>query len=250
MSIAKLTLIGLNNYDHSLFDNLIFENVDHETMVNTILLNCGEFEVLYPNIETLKNMFTLFSNKWSRTVSKWVTALNIEYKPLENYDRYENFGGSEIEIENGNETHSTNGSETVKTDGTETVNNSGNTMLSRSGIDSTNVENRTSAFNSEIYQPNEETESKMTYGSADKNDINVNQTRTPNLTETRIPNLTETRTPNIKKTRTPNLENRIHGNIGVTTSQQMLESELKLQYWNLYNKISNLFMKEFCIMIY
>ena len=234
MSIAKLTLIGLNNYDSSLFDNLRFENVDHETMVNTILLNCGEFEVLYPNIETLKNMFTLFSSKWSRTVSKWVSALNTEYKPLENYDRYENFGGSETELENGNETHLTNGNETIT--------NNGNTILSRSGTDNNDVENKTSAFNASDYQPSEKTITQINYGSSDKNDVNLNQTRTPNLTEIR--------TPNIKRTRTPNLENHIHGNIGVTTSQQMLESELQLQYWNLYNKISNIFMKEFCIMVY
>jgi hypothetical protein len=234
LSIAKLTLIGMNNYDNSLFDNLKFENVDHETMVNTILLNCGEFEVLYPNIETLKNMFILFSNKWSRTVSKWVSALNTEYKPLENYDRYENFGGSETELENGSETHSTRGNETI-------INN-GNTILSRSGTDNNNIENKTSAFNTSDYQPEEKTITQVNYGSSDKNDVNLNQTRTPNITETR--------TPDIKRTRTPNLENHIHGNIGVTTSQQMLESELKLQYWNLYNKISNLFMKEFCIMVY
>ena len=234
MSIAKLTLIGMNNYDSSLFDNLRFENVDHETLVNTILLNCGEFEVLYPNIETLKNMFTLFSNKWSRTVSKWVSALNTEYKPLENYDRYENFGGSETELENGNETHLTNGNETIT--------NNGNTILSRSGTDNNDVENKTSAFNASDYQPSEKTITQINYGSSDKNDVNLNQTRTPNLTEIR--------TPNIKRTRTPNLENHIHGNIGVMTSQQMLESELQLQYWNLYNKISNIFMKEFCIMVY
>lgn len=234
MSIAKLTLIGMNNYDNSLFDNLRFENVDHETMVNTILLNCGEFEVLYPNIETLKNMFTLFSNKWSRTVSKWVSALNTEYKPLENYDRYENFGGSETELENGNETHLTNGNETIT--------NNGNTILSRSGKDNNDEESKTSAFNTNDYQPSEKTTTQINYGSSDKNDVNLSQTRTPNITEIR--------TPNIKKTRTPNLENHIHGNIGVTTSQQMLESELQLQYWNLYNKISNLFMKEFCIMMY
>lgn len=234
MSIAKLTLIGMNNYDSSLFDNLRFENVDHETLVNTILLNCGEFEVLYPNIETLKNMFTLFSSKWSRTVSKWVSALNTEYKPLENYDRYENFGGSETELENGNETHLTNGNETIT--------NNGNTILSRSGTDNNDVENKTSAFNASDYQPNEKTITQINYGSSDKNDVNLNQTRTPNITEIR--------TPNIKRTRTPNLENHIHGNIGVTTSQQMLESELQLQYWNLYNKISNIFMKEFCIMVY
>lgn len=234
MSIAKLTLIGLNNYDNSLFDNLRFENVDHETMVNTILLNCGEFELLYPNIEIMKKMFTLFSNKWSRTVEKWVSALNTEYKPLENYDRYENFGGSETELENGNETHLTNGNETIT--------NNGNTILSRSGTDNNDTENKTSAFNASDYQPNEKVATQINYGSSDKNDVNLNQTRTPNITEIR--------TPNIKRTRTPNLENHIHGNIGVTTSQQMLESELQLQYWNLYNKISNLFMKEFCIMVY
>lgn len=234
MSIAKLTLIGMNNYDNSLFDNLKFKNVDHETMVNTILLNCGEFEVLYQNIETLKNMFTLFSNKWSRTVSKWVSALNTEYKPLENYDRYENFGGSETELENGNETHLTNGNEMIT--------NNGNTILSRSGTDNNDSENKTSAFNANDYQPNEKTITQINYGSSDKNDVNLSQIRTPNITEIR--------TPNIKRTRTPNLENHIHGNIGVTTSQQMLESELQLQYWNLYNKISNLFMKEFCIMVY
>lgn len=234
MSIAKLTLIGMNNYDNSLFDNLRFENVDHETLVNTILLNCGEFEVLYPNIETLKNMFTLFSNKWSRTVSKWVSALNTEYKPLENYDRYEKFGGSETELENGDETHLTNGNETIT--------NSGNTILSRSGTDNNDVESKTSAFNATDYQPSEKTTNQINYDSSDKNDVNLSQTR--------IPNITEIRTPNIKRTRTPNLENHIHGNIGVTTSQQMLESELQLQYWNLYNKISNLFMKEFCVMVY
>ena len=224
----------MNNYDNSLFDNLRFENVDHETMVNTILLNCGEFELLYPNIEIMKKMFKLFSNKWSRTVEKWVNALNIEYKPLENYDRYEKYSGNETELENGSETHSTRGNETIT--------NNGNTILSRSGTDNNDLENKTSAFNTIEYQQQEKTTTQVNYGSSDKNDVNLNQTRTPNITETI--------TPDIKRTRTPNLENHIHGNIGVTTSQQMLESELNLQYWNLYNKISNLFMKEFCIMVY
>lgn len=43
---------------------------------------------------------------------------------------------------------------------------------------------------------------------------------------------------------------RIHGNIGVTTSQQMLEAELNLGYWNVYNKITELFLQEFTIPVY
>lgn len=234
MSLAKITLMGMSSYDNTFFDNLKFNNVDHETMINTILLNCGEFELLYPNIEIMKNMFSIFSKKWKRTVEKWVTALNTNYNPLENYDRYEKYNGTEVETENGNEINSTNGRETI-------INN-GNAILSRSGSDDNNVENKTSAFNSNDYQPDEKTTTKINYGSSDKNDVNLSQTRTPSIIETR--------TPDIKKTRIPNLENHIHGNVGVTTSQQMLESELQLQYWNIYNKISNLFMKEFCIMTY
>ena len=43
---------------------------------------------------------------------------------------------------------------------------------------------------------------------------------------------------------------RIHGNIGVTTSQQMLEAELNLGYWNIYEKITQLFLQEFIIPVY
>ena len=43
---------------------------------------------------------------------------------------------------------------------------------------------------------------------------------------------------------------RIHGNIGVTTSQQMLQAELDLGYWNVYEKITELFLQEFTIPVY
>lgn len=45
-------------------------------------------------------------------------------------------------------------------------------------------------------------------------------------------------------------DGRIHGNIGVTTSQQMLHAELDLGYWNIYEKITDLFLTEFTIPVY
>lgn len=42
----------------------------------------------------------------------------------------------------------------------------------------------------------------------------------------------------------------MYGNIGVTTSQQMLEAEYNIAKWNIYDQIKDLFMQEFCIMIY
>ena len=43
---------------------------------------------------------------------------------------------------------------------------------------------------------------------------------------------------------------RAYGNIGVTTSQQMLQSELELQEWNLYQHMIDLFKTELLIPIY
>ena len=45
-------------------------------------------------------------------------------------------------------------------------------------------------------------------------------------------------------------EIRTHGNIGVTTSQQMLESEWEVAKLNVYTAIADLFCDEFCIMVY
>lgn len=42
----------------------------------------------------------------------------------------------------------------------------------------------------------------------------------------------------------------LHGNIGVTTSQQMLESELDIVKWNLYEHMADLFLKDFTVPIY
>ena len=46
-------------------------------------------------------------------------------------------------------------------------------------------------------------------------------------------------------------EHRAYGNIGVTTSQQMLQAELDIAHnTNIYNIIADDFIKKFCIMVY
>lgn len=42
----------------------------------------------------------------------------------------------------------------------------------------------------------------------------------------------------------------LYGNIGVTTSQQMLEAELDVAKWNLYDEISELFKTELLVTVY
>lgn len=42
----------------------------------------------------------------------------------------------------------------------------------------------------------------------------------------------------------------LFGNIGVTTSQEMLKAELEISQWNIYDHIADLFLTEFIIPIY
>lgn len=83
-----------------------------------------------------------------------------------------------------------------------------------------------SAFNESGYSPYEKTTNSGTLGSSttDGTDTEMENDSTHN--------------------------GHIHGNIGVTTSQQMLEAELNLGYWNIYEKISELFLQEFTIPVY
>ena len=83
-----------------------------------------------------------------------------------------------------------------------------------------------SAYNESEYSPYEKTTNSGSLGS-----------NTTDGTDTEMENDFEHR-------------GRIHGNIGVTTSQQMLEAELNLGYWNVYEKITELFLQEFTIPVY
>lgn len=201
--MAKITLIGLELYQKadgkSIFDKLILpEGIDKDLLVDSILLRAGEFEVLYSNPDFMTDAVRVWSGKYLRTFTKWLAALNIEYNPLENYDRLEDWTDDTI--------------------------NTGTTTDQNTGHGTMNSENKTSAFDSNTYQPHDLTSSATT------NDTNS--------------------VTNVNATNNTHRVGRAHGNIGVTTSQQMLTSELEVAVWSLYEHIADLFVSEFCLMVY
>ena len=219
MATAKITLIGFSNYFESLGDDLFkFLNVpagiDKQTLVNNILLQGGEFEVLYSDPDFLQSMIGVWSNKWQRTMTKWIDALNVKYSPLENYDRMEEW----------TDTNTRNST----TDRKEYANGSDSSTSTGSG----NTENTRSAYNSSIYQPHDNAASSSTGSNTSTSSTNASG------------NITDKENELLKRV------GRAHGNIGVTTSQQMLQSELDIAVWNIYEEITNLFMTEFCIYLY
>lgn len=226
MSAATMTLIGLYNYDSTIFDNLtVPESLDKDTLVNNILLRSGEFEVLYTRPDFIKSAIGVWSNKWQATMEKWAEALAIDYEPLQNYDRNESWTdtntGTETNVRSGDSTNVRTGNVKEQSDG-------GNTNT-----------NEVSAFDGGTgYTPHD----KQTFDTDQSNTTTYNSVQ-DKLTYT---NLQDQRTDNLSAGHT----GRIYGNIGVTTSQQMLEAELKIRAWNIYEHITDLFLTEFIIPIY
>ena len=232
MSAAKLTLIGLQKYmtdfEDDLFKNMVLpEGIEKDVLTDNFLLRGGEFEVLYSDPHFLQDAITLWSKKWYRTFNKWVEALAIEYAPLENYDRKEDWSDT---LNKGIKTNARRDSGNTRTfDNTDTT-TPGTTITE---------ETQVSAYDSSTYQPSQQVTTSPT---GDGDVLSHAGTITDNYGE----GTSGTETENSKTVR----DGRIHGNIGVTTSQQMLEAELKVAEWNLYEHITDLFLSEFVIPIY
>lgn len=88
MAMAKITLIGMNNYtDGKIWEGLILpEGMDAEVVKNEIMLECGEFQLLYPDATFLEMQITHFFRKWKRTFEKWWEVDQVEYEPIFNLD--------------------------------------------------------------------------------------------------------------------------------------------------------------------
>lgn len=118
----KLTLIGWYNYDANIFADMVLPtDLDRITTIETILMRCGEFNIIYSNLEFLRYAIKNWSERHLEQFTKIYNVLSAEYNPIHNYDRHEEYVDKRTN------------SGTAKSDG--------------------NVENTISADNSTVYQP-------------------------------------------------------------------------------------------------
>lgn len=261
MSTAtRWTLIGMQEYETTLFDTLeLPEGYDKETFVDTLLLEHGEKCVLYTDPEFMKYAIGAWSRKWRLELTRIYESLTAKYNPLYNYDRFEEISDGETHTfsrqENGGRTATDNPNYTTATEG----NNSESTNVS--GEQTTNQErdretdHKISADNSNSYAP----EWKETTNDGKTRQENESSTRIngANNSTTRLRGTTQNVSESDNRT-TKDTEFRdnthtahIYGNIGVTTSTQMI-NEILVQRINknLYDITTRLFANELLIPIY
>jgi hypothetical protein len=212
---ATLSILGLYNYQPAIFDSLtIPTSVDRETLIDNIIMEAAELELLFPNADILGKLI----GNWSKTrLAAWnrmIGALDAEYNPIENTDRYEDHledytrDLKESDDYNRNLTDSGNS------------NSSGSIQNSRTGYNSSDLQLTDSS------------------GSEDHSDDSRSYTGGDN------------RNKGYTGGDTRHTVIHTHGNIGVTTNQQMVDAELKLRQYDIYKLITNEFIDTFCIGVY
>lgn len=202
-------------YNEHLFDNLsVPSGIDKDELINNILLLGGEFEVLYADADFLQFSIGVWSKKWQHTMQRWYDALQMEYNPIENYDRMEDWTDQK------NDTEKTTRAEMANAIDSSISEGNGNTNNQVSPYDSVNYLNH----------------DQSTTTSSGKNNSTSATSATGNATN-------ESSSNGMHSGRT-------HGNIGVTTTQQMLEQEFNIARFNLMDEIAYLFLSELCIYTY
>ena len=230
--MARVTLWGFYQYDKTLFDNIVLpEGIDKDNLVADIMRNSGDLYPYHQVPEYLKQNITYWFARRLFDFERMYEALRVEYSPIENYDRMEDIKREYKDSGTDTETLTLGSSTTSKNTGTDT-----NTLQ---GGGST--EKGVSAYNEEGYTNREKDTETQNSTNTQQYDSTVTNTGSGS-------DMTKT---DYGKHHTETENTRIHGNIGVTTSQQMIESEMNLRAkYDIYKIISREFEREFLVQIY
>lgn len=187
--------------------------------VNTLVENYigDDGKISDANIETLGVLIAhYFDDQWSRVKE----ALLAEYSPIENYDRTElsthAFTGTDID-QYGRQTH---------TIGSQTHEFGAVSMTDAHGVTSYN----STAITPDSQDTHSETVRTNTDGIRNDEDGARSDQHTKGTTET--------------------INSRVHGNVGVTTNQQMINAELELRKKNLIDIVMRDIDGFLCLKVY
>lgn len=249
---AMINTMLFYHWDETLFNAMSLPaGVSRDDVVASILEESSDFPVIITDLETLR--FSI--NKWSaHRVSIWEhlkATTEYTYNPIHNYDRSEtesqtvtHTGTGSVKGDGGAETVTSH----IANTGTDTTAISESTSDTRSGSDITYE--GVSAFNESGY--NDHTKTQIDYGAADDTSHSVDQSLSHGLTTDR----SDTKTSLHGDVETRNFTDSYHktvsvsGNIGVMSTQEMIQKERDIADFDIVDIITKEYIKKFCIVIY
>lgn len=230
-----LTLFGMWQYNPKLFDDIRIDNrIEKNLLLTYIMEFAGNNEIRCPEPTILKNSIDTFFKSRQDNYKRMLDALTAEYSPIENYDRKED---RQLDITKDSDI-ARNGGEDYKDVNSSTIDSSDNITSSKNGAN----ENTQSAFNATTYQPLSKTTNDET-GTSDSTTKS-----TTNGTFEHSANFINKEVGNEKQGHKEILH--AHGNIGVTTNQEMIRQEIELRKLNVYEMIALEFEDAITIPVY
>lgn len=236
MLSATMSVMGLYNFDNTLFDLLeVPEGVEKENvLIPNLVAELCELEVLYPSAPVLKTLIGVWSQKELPVWQKMYNTTVLDYDPISNYDRKEEWTENNTATSQTSDTTTSQTSDTTKSQTSDTTNHT--TVVNNSQT------NNVYGFDSIVAQP----ESNFTNSGEQETDGKGTSTSEGNGTR----NTEEKGTSNTDTSNRLTKSGRAYGNIGVTTTQQMLTQERDIAKFNIYDFIIDSFKNRFCLMIY
>lgn len=265
-------------------------DVNRELFIPYLLNKVGNMETQCPDPAVFKLAVRNWSKVRLPIWEKLVETTKYEYNAIHNYDRTEERTldierertedrsgslGRNVGV-NGTDTGTINVDrhETEDIDETTTEDTTGKHTSHSTGItdDTTNgtVEEQVSAFNRSDYEPSKKTITEQTYHSEVKGDVENNDTghssgnrihnrenaasddTTRNLRRTEDTVETQHTADDIDETesQTHTEKIRAYGNIGITTTQQMIQQERDIVQFSIFDFIVDDFKMDFCLLVY
>lgn len=235
MMRATLDLIGLYNYDNTLLDNLHYPaELDGDILKNNLLLESAELEVLYSDIDFMKSAIDFWSAKQLHVWEELLMTTKYEYNPIWNKD------GTIVE-----ERDLTNKEDTK--DNVDRVDN----LKDKNTRDFEDKETRdlkdenlnsVYGFNDNTEAPAGKDENKATGTDTIEHTGTDTMEHTGRQDVDRVIDKTVKDTGRITRTE--------QGNIGLTSTQQLIKEQREVVEFNLYDIIINDFIDRFCLKLY
>lgn len=230
----RIPLATLINYDNSILNAFYYPAGGLEDFLSYFQLEYGEMMPIYQETTLLKEHIRVLAVALRPTIDAWKEALEIEYAPLENYDRHESGGDTTAH----GKVNTITGGNTTTHGKAETV-TGGHTDYQPTH----SIEHQVSADNTSTYYPAEKTinDEEMTVRTYQSEKNQESGT-------TKLVYDSQKDTESGKTTVTHNW--RIHGNIGVTTSQEMLKQELDVRKFCFMEEVGRLYAEKLLIMLH
>lgn len=243
MRLVMYTLWGLYQTYPEILDNIeLPKEMDKATMLDYIFMYAGENEVRYPDPTMLEHLINSWFSSRKHDFEMMWKALHAEYNPIENTDRYEDSRRT-IERDSSNVVEKTS-SQTTEVNGE--TSGEGTTTGENTRTPNLTTEETVSAFDSESYQPN----SRRSESGSESNNNTETTNTSANSSQTAEQNGTENETATGKSKDAEKTTLHAHGNIGITTNQEMINEEIELRKFDIYKSIVLAFENEFTIPVY